>query len=424
MKFLKFAALSLCAIFTFSACSDDNDTPKGGEEITGTNMWGEVLRGDDMTLQFYPDHFAFYWEYTFDAEKNPNIGLIIEGTYPNARFLSYNSYDDEAQTSVCEKGFSLMDVQIEPDNGYVNPFRVETTAKDQKYTVYVLPTDAPVSISAGVKNVCWFDADVKKVCTILRYYIPEENDLSNNVWGGAAMPTIKAIDLTTGNIVKAPERILSGLRGEMELPSAAFTAADNMLFFRAPFSYAYPNGPAEYCYSRNVLELDEVMFFNFKAPSYPKSVSEYGTADMRYWSVCVGNSQTYTPLAISDYQTKIDATGFANYVLVDKNSTNYNEVKAIADNKGYNMLSWDGTAWDKGVMILYRNMVFADDYEHSLRKLSPVGPEITPQEIMAEPWKYICVAGLGEWGAVGTKLPAQNFIAAGGNIPLRQQQQQ
>lgn len=418
MKFSKLTAFVLCSMlsFTLSSCSDDDDDNNNDKIIGNSELWGDVLRGDNMTLQFYPDHFAYYWEYTFDAEANPNLGLIIEGEYPDARFLSYNVYDDDAQTSYCKQSYSLMDVDITPDNGYTNPFCEETTAKNQKYTVYILPTDAPASITAGKSNICWFDADVKKACTILRYYIPEGNML-----GGVAMPTIKGINLTTGKEVKAPKRELSGLRGEMELPSAAFTSAANLLFFRAPFSYAYPNGPAEYCYSRNVLEEDEVMVFNFKAPSYPKTVSEYSTADMRYWSVCVGNSETYTPLAISDYQTKIDANGFANYILADKNSADYSKVKALAEANGYNILEWDGAAWNKGVMILYRNMVFADDYAHSLRKLLPVGPDVDQMDIVTNPQKYICAYGLGQWGAIGRKITTTQFIEANGIITLRQQ---
>lgn len=414
MKKLKMFALCLVSMLCVTSCSDDDNDGDGDKGVQGENLWGEVLRGDDMKLQFYPDHFAFYWEYTFDAAANPNIGLIIEGEYPKARFLSYNAYDDDAQTSYCEKGFSVMDVEIEPDNGYVNPFVQETTKTNQKYTVYVLPTDAPESIVANCNNICWFDADVKKVCTILRYYIPE-----GGIEGSVAMPTIKAVDLTTGKELKAPERALSGLRGEMELPSAAFTAAANLLFFRAPFAFAYPNSPSEYCYSRNVLEEDEVMVFNFKAPSYPKSVSEYATADMRYWSVCVGNEETYTPLAISDYQTTIDANGFANYILADVNSANYSEVEKIAKEKGYNILAWNGAEWGKGVMILYRNMVFADDYAHSMRLLEPVGPGVN---VMADPSKYISVMKLGPWGATGRKITTADFINAGGNIVLRQQQ--
>ena len=411
MKKINFLVLALCAILGFTSC-DKNDDP---DLVKGKNLWGDVLRGDNMQLQFYPDHFAFYWEYTFDAVANPEIGLVIEGEFPNARFLSYNVYDDNEQTSFCERSYSLMDVEIEPDNGYINTFREETAAQNQKYTVYVLPTDAPETIVAGKENICWFDADVEKVCTMLRYYIPV-----GGVNAGVDMPTIKAINLTTGEAVEAPERVLSGIRGEMELPSAAFTPSPNALFFRAPFSYAYPNGPSEYCYSRNVLEVDDVVVFNFKAPSYPKSVSEFATADMRYWSVCVGNEETYTPLAISDYQTKIDANGFANYILADINSADYAEVKRIAEEKGYNILEWNGEAWKKGVMILYRNMVFDADYAHSMRLLDPVGPDT---DVMANPAKYIAVLGLGEWGATGAKVSTTQFIAAGGNIPLRQQAQ-
>lgn len=412
------ALLAACMAFTLTSCSDDDDDKKVNT-VEGRDMWGEVLRGDDMTLQFFPDHFAYYWEYTFDAGENPDLGLVIEGEFPDARFLSYNVYDDDEQTSYCEKGFSLLDVDIKAKAGNENPFVTASGAKHQKYEIYVLPTDAPASVSAGKDNVIWFDADVKKVCTILRYYIPQPD-----IKGGVAMPSVKAINVTTGEFTEAPARIASALRGEMAIPGGAFNPSANVNFFRAPFSYAYPNGPAEYCYTRNALEQNEVILFNFKAPSFPSSPAEFNTSDMRYWSVCVGNSQTYTPLAISDYQTKIDANGFANYLLADKNSADYAKIKELAAANDYNVLEWDGESWGKGVMVLYRNMVFADDYPHSLRKLLPVDASVSVQEIMANMQKYICVVALGQWGATGKKITTTEFIAADGKVALRQAPQQ
>ncbi len=152
---LMFAATTVA--LGFAACSDDDDNSNGGNgsDDNGTeavDMWGDVLRGDNMTLQFFPDHFAYYWEYTFDAEANPETGLVITGAFPDSRFLSYNVYDDDEQTSYCEKGFSLLDTEIIPDDGSVNPF-LGATGSNRDYTIYVLPTDAPESISAGKKNI-------------------------------------------------------------------------------------------------------------------------------------------------------------------------------------------------------------------------------------------------------------------------------
>lgn len=403
------ACTVMASALAFTACSD-NDDPKSPDKAP--DMWGDVLRGDDMTLQYYPDHFAFYWEYTFSATENPDLGLVISGQFPDARFLSYNVYDDNEQTSYCEQPYNILDVDIKPEEGSENPFLTSAAGADRDYVLYVLPTDAPASITEGKKNIIWFDADVKKVCTILRYYIPEPD-----IHGGVGMPVVKGLDLKTGKTVAAPKRQLSALRGSMELPGAAFTATDRVLFFRAPFALAYPNGPAEYCYHRNVLGTDDVILFNFKAPSYPKSVEEFSSVDMRYWSVCVGNQDTYTPLAICDKDTKIDANGFANYILADKNSSSYAQVKAIAEANGYNVLEWDGNAWGDGIMILYRNMAFADDYPHSMRILTPVGAGVDPTQNPAE---FISVLALGQWGATGAKLTTAQYVAAGGKVNFRQ----
>mgnify|MGYP000841823719 FL=1 len=52
------ALLAACMAFTLTSCSDDDDDKKVNT-VEGRDMWGEVLRGDDMTLQFFPDHFAY-----------------------------------------------------------------------------------------------------------------------------------------------------------------------------------------------------------------------------------------------------------------------------------------------------------------------------------------------------------------------------
>lgn len=44
----------------FASCSSDDDEPKNDQTLPYVNSWGEVLRGDNMELQFYPDHFAYY----------------------------------------------------------------------------------------------------------------------------------------------------------------------------------------------------------------------------------------------------------------------------------------------------------------------------------------------------------------------------
>lgn len=40
---------------------------------------------------------------------------------------------------------------------------------------------------------------------------------------------------------------------------------------------------------------------------------------------------------------------------------------------------------------------------------------------MDNPQKYICVLALGQWGATGKKVSADEFIQADGQIQLRQQ---
>ncbi len=396
------ASAILC--FAFTACSDDDDDDGRDHAFSARKeIWGDIMRGDDHSLAAFPDTYAYYWEYTFDVQKNPNIGLRIEGCYPKARFFNFNCYDEELQYSECEH-YSIMDVDIKPDAGFVNPFVTETDLTHQEYTVYVLPEGKSVP---EAKNVINFKPNSAKAGIFLRYYIPQGEPFP---FAGQALPNIVAFDLTTGDEVKLPAREYSAIRGEMTIPGGAFPDAPNMVFMRAPFSMFYPNGPAEYLFNRNRLKADEIMYFNFKTVSYPQNVGEYRTSDVRYWSIGVGNEDTYTYASICDCDTKIDADGFAHYVIADANSPKIAEIRTACTQREYNLIEWNRAEWKEGVMILYRHMVFDEDAPFSMRKLKafdPANPTGMPE---------LAHTVLGAYGPFGKKLSETAFLTNGAPV--------
>lgn len=445
MNYFKKLNLFLLAALSFGmvACSDDDDnTPENGGttepefSVGGEEAWGKVMRGDDLTIGAFPDMFVCYWEYTFDASENPNIGLRIEGEYPDARFFNFNVYDDIKQYNpLGEEGIvtSLEDIDVKPNAGSINPFR-SNGEKGQRFTVYFLPQSANASQYAG-KNVCWFGnyskdemgAETwKNISVFLRYYIP-----SVIPFAGVELPTITAFDINTGKDVKLPKREVSTLHS-VTIPGGAFVSNDNMTFMRAPFALMFPNGPAEYLFNRNNLEPGKLLFFNVKVPSYPKTVADYtnGNADMRYWSMCLGAETTYSYFSIYDSQTIIDQDGFAWYVVADPSEENADQVKALCEERGYNFMPWDRAkvakdAIDKGIqnvsgeeiMVLYRNLMF-DGYEYSIReKMEPIDMN-NPQNI--NPKTMIAIQALGDYGPHGKKMTIEKFIEGGPqNLTIR-----
>lgn len=444
MKFLKNLNLLFLATLTMGmvACSNDDNTPENGGttepgfSIGGEEAWGKTMRGDDLTIGAFPDMFVCYWEYTFDASANPNIGLRVEGEYPDARFFNFNVYDDIKQYNpLSETGIitSLEDINVKPNDGNINPFR-NNGEKGQHYTIYFLPQSANAAQYEG-KNVCWFGDYAKdemgaetwkNISVFLRYYIP-----SVYPFAGVQLPTITAFDIKTGKDVQLPKREVSTLHS-VTIPGGAFMSNDNLTFMRAPLSLMFPNGPAEYLFNRNNLEPGKLLLFNVKVPSYPKTVADYtnGNADMRYWSMCLGAETTYSYYSIYDSETIVDQDGFAWYVVADPADENGEQIKALCQERGYNFMPWNRAkvaqdAINKGIqnvtgeeiMVLYRNLMF-DGYEYSIReKMVPIDMN-NPQNI--NPATMIALVALGDYGPTGKKMTFDAFIEGGPqNLTIR-----
>lgn len=406
-------SVALCATLTgFMSCSDDDDAVDDHRVLDLTATWGPALGGPDPSLKYYPDQNAYYWEYTFDMTANPNIGLRAEGYYPNARFFNFNVYDDDLTYSQLENN-SVMDVNITPDKGSQNPYTTGATGWNH-YTVAFLPDNAAASAKSKYQNICYFDHTSSHTCIIVRVYLPE----GEGNFGGVSLPTLTAFDLSTGKDVTLPKREDCNLLHQPELPGAAFTSMAPMLFFRAPTSLFYPNRPAEYLFCRNKLLADEVMMFDFLAPSFPKDATEYTSKDMRYWSICIGDNKTLTRVSVIDRDvTLTQPDGKATFVIASAQSQNLGAIRALCAEKQYNLLVWDRAAWDEDLMVLYRNMVFDENYAHSMRKMESyigIGD--------LNPMKHLANVALGAWGPFGMKVSEAAFLS--GKVTVSRQQQQ
>jgi len=103
-----------------------------------------------------PETSASYWITSFIPDDKLKK-IVIKGTYPNARFMSFNTYD--AKGSAFEKTIdgvtyksSLADHKIKPDTGYANPWQQPALAGG-KYTLHVVnnpKTDAPAGANTLV----------------------------------------------------------------------------------------------------------------------------------------------------------------------------------------------------------------------------------------------------------------------------------
>ena len=190
----KYLVISTFVLNLISCNNDDTPTPPSGNN----EIWGTTY--SHLNLGAYPDIYSKYWVYAYDITKNPNIGLRISGVYPQARFFSFSIYND-LKGEVID---GLDDVNISPDDGYINPYNITTTGTDNKFTIYLLKEGSDLSLFPNVKeeNVCYFNENVECVSICLRQYLGEGE------YGGVELPKIEGINLKTGVLSKFPKELL------------------------------------------------------------------------------------------------------------------------------------------------------------------------------------------------------------------------
>ncbi len=83
--------------------------------------WWTMTTPETMNVAF-PDAAATYWTTPFHAESGAEIR--IEGRYPDARYMSFNVYDEDGGSFEANRVSSgIADYQIDPQPGSVNPFQ-------------------------------------------------------------------------------------------------------------------------------------------------------------------------------------------------------------------------------------------------------------------------------------------------------------
>ncbi|WP_165156490.1 hypothetical protein [Parabacteroides sp. ZJ-118] len=426
MKKIFYLMLAALTMGSFTACDDDEDIPEiinptpdddNAEDTppivnpAPKEQWGKTLRGDDQSLLAFPDIYANYWEYTYSYKDHPNIGLRLTGKFPKARFFNFTVYNDETQVDMS----SIEDVNIQPDENAINPYVTETSDyASNGYTVYIIPAGTPASMRASMKNVCEFPDDLNMVSIFMRLYLAKQ--YSGDEYGGAEMPAIQAFDVTTGKDVEFPKREVCNIHESLIMPPMNFSAdLPQLPFMRAPLSLMYPNGPAEYLFARIKLNEGEVATFRFIPPTAPKSVSEYATADVRYWSICLGSAESYSYVSIYDEEMpKLDKEGFVTFVIADANSAKLADLQAKADaNDGTYLLKWNRKEHGDGILALYRNMVINENYPHSMRELMEPVPLAAAGGDMSgfKPQKMLAKFAMGKWGPQGHKFSEEEFLS-------------
>ncbi len=399
--------IMLAASVVLAGCNNKEKEPEFNP--TPAEQWGKTMAGNDPEEITWPDLSENYWEYTMDVSKYPSTGLRIAGQFPNenARFFNITLYDDDTTARIA----SIEDFNVVPSSGR-NPFAEEGVTGDSWFEVNLVPAGTPASVTAGLKNVLEFPASTKRLCLLLRVYF---NSIDHNdSFGGVELPSITFFDAATGKATGKAVRAKSTYYDKCAMivnSVPELQSAQALVFTLAP-NIMYSNGPTGYVTAANRMTDGDVLLFRFKPPHSPASISENTTADVRYWSICVGDKATHTPITVPDHSVTMDGE-YANFVVIAKNDAMYTQAKAAAEANNINVLTWDREKSGDQLMIFYRQMYIRDGYVNSVQKITAYPPLKGGLPDATAPVMNVNAAHrvLGQYGPSGLKLSTTTLLA-------------
>lgn len=165
----------------------------GATAVVPNCAWPVVTTASTANVA-YPDTNATYWTTPYRVE--PNTRLIVNGNFPSARFMSFNTYDSSfGAFSVNGVKGAIVDFEITPNVGSLNPwhhhgaranprgelragrkFRINVSSQVPTGTPNTIP-NAPAGTPAGSFGFL-----------IMRVYLPKGGDFS-----AVTLPTISVV---------------------------------------------------------------------------------------------------------------------------------------------------------------------------------------------------------------------------------------
>jgi len=370
-NWIKFILALLLLIFIFGCLSIWylNSGSKGPDNT----VWQSYI-GRDTTVGILPDKYANYFTYTL-ARTDQNIAYRIKGEFPDTRYFSFNVYSLGDNTT---QG-SLVDYQIETDSGLPNPFLVDadSMAVGKNYTVHIVPKKLEaLSLKDSADLVEMQPARLPKALN-LRWIVRRQS-----------LPKmVERLGLLYNTENKES---MDGPHTDQEYVSLPFHAIDTKGFIE--------NNDNRYLLSAITKEEDEVYVFKFKAPSFTTGPSDLKLSDVRYWSFNLGNEASYNFNAIKDEEAILDADGYVNIVLAEKDK----EIEQLTADLHYNFLEWN-MPWKKA-FILFRHMLANQNFEAQIDDVKPIGTNtVDYKETEAQLF-------IGDYAPQGIRMSKENFL--------------
>jgi hypothetical protein len=370
--------------------------------------WGQPFHLDHGNIAF-PDAYAAYWvRFLSESQTAKQLGFKIQGQFAHARYESFVAYAHTEQGTAVQ---DLLDRHMAPDAGSHNPF-VPGTARDiapRAYTLWWIPEGRRPPEPA--QNVLTYRPGAASQL-ILRIYAPDDGQ---DMRGGVGLPVVTLHDLATGEARPCTRDITLGLddllpwRELMTFTAQTSSRPDNpagqVHFWAEPGgNYAlYQNPHNDYLASFPAPPGlgGDVVVMRFKPPTVPQTrdgrTAFTGSAQVRYWSMCIGGISTQTSACVPDFEAKLDADGYVTLVVTDA-------PEVMRHATGMNLLSWGG---HKIPVLIYRNLVTqrtpGQRFPGDLQLVLPPEADKDPMEFVAERF-------IGPHAPVGTQCTSAAFL--------------
>jgi hypothetical protein len=374
----------------------------GPEQALPTCSWPLVTTGTGSDNFAYPDTDATYWTMPFDAGAWKT--MIITGTFPDARFTSFITYDNGG--SIID---SILDFDIKPDQGSRNPFRPgdaslgrgKGKAPGREYTITISRNGGegkngnPLGMGGNV--IGWI---------IYRVYVA---DKGKGRPGGVDLPAVTLVardgsvhpvpPCSSQDYATAAQALIVSLNasgfteaaGYLETtmtegddggfgPSDPSICAPQQVAFAIPQDTGgyFPNignkyiGASHLCFWGD----DWIVVVRGKGVAFPDTYDgaavwqppgQFQKTQMRYWSMCNNDQATPYPVVAcqADAFTPLDDLGYYTYIVsVDESGLNPPAQPAWVS-KTATWLPW-GSRQVANVLLL-RNMMPASSFSQSIQ---------------------------------------------------------
>ena len=346
--------------------------------LTSSCAWPIVTNAQKVNVA-YPDTDATYWTTPYRVE--PGTRFIVKGTFPNARFMSFNTYDSTggAFTTNNVPG-AIFDYQISPNPGSTNPYQ-HTTRRSGKFRGDVITStgrnafkvrvqsDVPGSQPNTIPSAPTGTAAGSIGFLLMRVYLPKGANFN-----AVKLPSISIITASGTRTItpcspkkqKSPNAAIPGLDADVQaavrniaarieeegnpatgpVPTQRAGSAPSIKFARATAATTnsvFPNSASAYVSALFTPNPNRVVLVRAKAPRTP-ALRPPGTQplpwptkkyQLRYFSLCNNIYRKPWPVVINktkgggtdlgcraDNATKLDSLGRYTYVVAPQSKKN------------------------------------------------------------------------------------------------------